>query len=488
MVRSAEYQKPPTGTPTVLDDLGQALMFTLEAAVLGLVHVLWWALLFPMISLPVAAVVALWWWLGWPYAVGVAALSVAGWALWWAWWPNSWRRWVWGRMRSRYLTWKRYRRGWKTLTALHKLTTILDTGVLTPRLATVTIGDTADELLIKLLKGQTAEQWAKQADALRHSFGALRVRVRLAEPGWVRVQVIHTDRLLEPVAFPRVEPKTVDLEALTIGLTEMGTPWRVRLLGNQILVAGETGSGKGSVVWSLIAALGPAIREGWVVLWMIDPKGGMEYGAARKWLARFASDNGPGAVAILRDAVELVQKRGNTYMDKWERKITPTVDEPLVVVLIDEAASLTAYYNDRKIKDEISRLLGVVLTQSRAVAAPVVACLQDPSKDIVEMRQLFPCRLGLRMAEPTQPNMLFGPSGRDRGALCDEIPETTPGVAYVQEEGSTDITRVRAYHVTDDDIRWIMATYPLLPRDTEGKPIVDMTKPAETDEDHGGAA
>lgn len=473
MVRSAEYQKPPSGTPTVMDDLGNAVFYTLEMTVLGLAHLLWWAVLFPMISLPLAGAGALWWWQGWPYALGAAAFSVAAWVWWWAWWPRSWRRWVWGRMTSRYLSWKRYKRRWQTLTAIHGLTKILDNGVQTPSLVKITIGDTADELVVKLVGGQTVAMWAKQSDALRHAFGAVGVRVRNAESGFVRLQVIHTDRLIDPIPLPRIVPKTVDLEALTIGLTELGEPWRLRLLGNQVLVAGKMGSGKGSVVWSLIAALGPAIRDGRVVLWVIDPKGGMEYGAAREWFARFAYDNGPMALELLRDAAALVQSRGVLYMPRAERKITPTVAEPLVVVIIDEAASLTAYYSDRKIKDEITRLMGIVLTQSRAVAVPMVGALQDPSKDVLELRQLYPYRIGLRMSEPTQPNMLFGPSGRDRGALCDEIPETTPGVAYVEHETSVEITRVRAYWVTDDDIEWIMRTYPPLPRHPDGTPRLD---------------
>ncbi|MEV6388789.1 cell division protein FtsK [Nocardia xishanensis] len=484
MVRSAEYEKPPTRPPTIMDDLGQGLMLLLEALVLGLAHLLWWALLFPMISLPIAAAGAAWWFLGWPVGAGVAGCSVAGWVMWWAFWPSSWRRWVWGRMRTRYLSWKRYKRRWKTLTAIHGLTKILDNGVQTPVLVKVDIGDTADELLVKLVGGQTVQMWAKQSDALRHAFGAVGVRVRHAESGFVRLQVIHTDRLTEPIPLPRVEAKTVDLEALTIGMTELGEPWKIRLLGNQLLVAGKMGSGKGSVIWSLIAAVGPAIRDGRVVLWVIDPKGGMEFGAAREWFARFAYDNGPKALELMRDAAALVQQRGQIYMTKAERKITPSIAEPLVVVIIDEAASLTAYYSDRKIKDEILRHMGTVLTQSRAVAVPMVGSLQDPSKDVLELRQLYPYRVGLRMSEPTQPNMLFGPSGRERGALCDEIPESTPGVAYVEHETSVEITRVRAYWVTDEDIDWIMRTYPPLPRHPDGTPKPDTDTDTDTDTDH----
>lgn len=459
MVRSAEYQKPPPGTPTVLDDAGKALFYMLEHAVVGVAHVLWWAVLYPMFSAPLAGAGALWWWRGWPYAVGAVALSVAVWVWWWAWWPGSWRRWVWGRMRGRYLGWKRYRAGWNTTLAVNSLTQMLDTGVLTPRLVKVEVGETADVLTIKMLKSQVVDDWANRADALRNAFGALGVRVRTTQPGWVRLEVIQVDRLTEPIPLPRVDTKTVDLEALTIGMSELGEPWRIRLLGNQLLVAGATGSGKGSVAWATIAALGPAIRAGLVQIWVIDPKGGFEFGAGRRWFARFAYDSGPQALKLLQDAAALVQARGERHMDSWARKIAPTVDEPLVLLIIDEAASLTSYFSDRRIRDEILRLLGDVLSKSRAVAVPVMACVQDPSKDTVPVRQLIPYRIGLRMKERTQPDMALGDNARERGALCDQIPTTMPGIGFVEEDESPEITRVRAFHVTDDDIRWIMTTY-----------------------------
>jgi S-DNA-T family DNA segregation ATPase FtsK/SpoIIIE len=47
-------------------------------------------------------------------------------------------------------------------------------------------------------------------------------------------------------------------------------------LGSHVLVAGVTGSGRGSVVRSIIRRVAPAIRDHTVDIWAIDPKGGME--------------------------------------------------------------------------------------------------------------------------------------------------------------------------------------------------------------------
>ena len=81
------------------------------------------------------------------------------------------------------------------------------------------------------------------------------------------------------------------------------------MLGHHILVAGATGSGKGSVVWSLIAALAPAIRAGSVRVCVVDPKGGMEFGRGAELFTGFAYDNSEHTLALLHAVVTVMQKR-----------------------------------------------------------------------------------------------------------------------------------------------------------------------------------
>ena len=106
-------------------------------------------------------------------------------------------------------------------------------------------------------------------------------------------------------------------------------------------------------------------------------------------------------------------------------------------MIIDELASLTAYIGDRKIRAEIEQLLGLLLSQGRAVGVSVIAAVQDPSKDVLPMRQLFTVRVGLRMTEATQTAMVLGAAARDAGAVCDQIPTSTPGVGYVMVKTAT---------------------------------------------------
>jgi S-DNA-T family DNA segregation ATPase FtsK/SpoIIIE len=352
-----------------------------------------------------------------------------------------------------------YRRPWAHLCALHGLTATLNDTVLVPALHQVRIGPSTDTVTVGMLYGQTVDDWAARSDALAHAFGALWVRTRALGPRWVALDVHHRDTLGDPIplSIPAADD-SVDLEQIAVGVTETGQPWVVRVLGRHILIAGATGAGKGSVIWSTLAGLGPAVVDGSVQVWAVDPKGGMELGAGQAMFSRFAYDTGTTTLGLLRDAADILTDRADRLRGVT-RLHTPTVTEPLIVVVIDEIATLTAYVGDRKARTEIDQLLGLLLSQGRAVGVSVIAAVQDPSKDVLAMRQLFPTRIGLRLTEPSQVSMVLGDGARDRGGRCDQVPDTLPGVGYIAYDGTTDLVKVRAFWVTDADIDHLAARY-----------------------------
>jgi S-DNA-T family DNA segregation ATPase FtsK/SpoIIIE len=122
------------------------------------------------------------------------------------------------------------------------------------------------------------------------------------------------------------------------------------------------------------------------------------------------------------------------------------------VVVVVELASLTAYVTDRDAKTRIKAALSLLLSQGRAVGVVVVAALQDPRKDVLPFRDLFPTRIAMRLTEPEQVDMTLGEGARRRGAACDKIPEHLPGIGYVVLDGVAEPIRVRFPHVTDDHI------------------------------------
>jgi DNA segregation ATPase FtsK/SpoIIIE, S-DNA-T family len=146
------------------------------------------------------------------------------------------------------------------------------------------------------------------------------------------------------------------------------------------------------------------------------------------------------------------------------------------VVLVDEVAFLTAYQTDRKLRERTMNALATLTTQGRAVGYCVVAALQDPRKDVLAIRNLFPDRIAMRLDEPEQADMVLGDGARDRGAACElisPIPAVGAGVAFVRLETDPDPVRVRAAGVSDTDIRDLATQCyqdTLIPLEIEGVP------------------
>ena len=145
------------------------------------------------------------------------------------------------------------------------------------------------------------------------------------------------------------------------------------------------------------------------------------------------------------------------------------------MILVDEVAFLTAYQPDRKLRERIMNALATLTTQGRAVGYCVVAALQDPRKEVLTIRNLFPDRIAMRLDEPEQVDMVLGDGARDRGAACELIssnPATGAGVAFVRLEADPDPVRVRAGWVSDRDIADLAAAcYPdPVPLELEGVP------------------
>jgi DNA segregation ATPase FtsK/SpoIIIE, S-DNA-T family len=106
--------------------------------------------------------------------------------------------------------------------------------------------------------------------------------------------------------------------------------------------------------------------------------------------------------------------------------------------------------------------LATLTTQGRAAGYAVVAALQDPRKEVLNIRNLFPDKIALGLDEPAQVGLVRGEGAHDRGARCEDIsshPATGAGVRFVRLETDPDPVRVRAAFVSDDDIRAMTATY-----------------------------
>jgi S-DNA-T family DNA segregation ATPase FtsK/SpoIIIE len=408
-------------------------------------------------------------------AVGVAsmvAIDAAAWAVFvivpWAacvlgFWrmsfPQGFSTHVVGRLRGTARSLLVYRYRWSR--GLKRSGVISGTGGY-PLLVRTTSTGVYDRLRVRMVAGQQPEDFAEEADRLKQTFNALACRVHAVpnRPHLLDLTFLTSDPLLKTVRPYPPEPDWQN--GLPVAIREDGKPWRLRLIGSHWLIVGQTGSGKSSVLWCIIDQLIPHILDRLVRLWVLDPKGGMELAAGEEWFDRFVYGSQPGEFArILEEAVEVMHRRQRALMGVT-RLHKPSQDEPLIVVLIDELATLTAWASDGEAHRRIRAALDMLLRQGRAVGVVVVGAIQDPRKETLPSRDLIPNRIGLKM-KAEQVDMSFGAGAWKSGAKCDEIPgepdEDNPGapdgrgIGYVVVEGEANPRRVRFAHVTDDMIR-----------------------------------
>ncbi|GAA4942897.1 FtsK/SpoIIIE domain-containing protein [Streptomonospora halophila] len=451
---AAQVQRPTAPVPA------QSIRFTTPVVETPGIFILtgWlWRFLRALVLLPVQFPVSVG-----AVVVSVAAYGLGGWLglavlwsvldlaalVWWRRWPQSFKTHV---ARRVLATWRRfwvYRRHWQPVLVVSGLAESYLERQYLPQIRGVTCSAWADRVRVKLVAGTAPAEFENRVAELAHGFGAPSCRVEVRGPRDLVLEFPRRDTLADPIdALP--VPDEPDLSGLPVGIGEDGEPWRLRLHGTHVLTVGVTGAGKGSVLWSAIRAMTPALHAGTAEVWAIDPKR-MELSYGRALFARYA-DAAEDAVSLLEAAVTAMQERAERYAGK-QRTHVPSTRDPFVVVVLDEVAFLTAYHPDRDIRRRAENAIATLTSQGRSVGFCVLAALQDPRKEVLNLRNLFPDKIALRLDEASQVDMVLGEGARDRGANAHLIDPDLPGVAFVKLEGSLAPVRVRAAFVTDADI------------------------------------
>lgn len=236
----------------------------------------------------------------------------------------------------------------------------------------------------------------------------------------------------------------------------------VPVLYRHILIAAASGAGKSGVLWAILAGMAPAIRDGLVEVWAIDPKR-IELAPGKALFAQYRAGIDENVLVLLNELITVMDERLDRMSATGLRKHIPTIDEPAIVLAIDEVLVLTAFA-DKELGKEVDRLLRLLMALGRAAAVSVIVLGQDPSKEIMAWRQMATWRIALRMDEQTQTRMVLGDAAIEQGVDCRDISDRTPGVAWVAEEGRTGYTRVRAFEVTNTDITTLATLFATPPR------------------------
>lgn len=360
----------------------------------------------------------------------------------------------------------RIREKFRAVLAHKGLTTKDDKGQLVyPRFGRLVGQRSAFRLRVVPLVGQTLMDWERITPALAMAFAVSGVRVRDNGDGSLTIsvgyRVIDSHEVQMPSSLPPLRDATwrERLASVVVGRDEDGRAYSLPLIDSHVLIAGMTGSGKGSVIWAMLLGLLPAHRAGVVRFWGFDPKL-IELSIGRNLFGDRYAAQPEAVIDLLERAHDEMQARAGELVGRM-RKFEPSEAHPLEVLVVDELGYLTALQPDRKLRDRAERALSGILALGRAVGFVVVGALQDPRKETLGFRDLFPTRVAMRMHKPMV-DLVLGSGMYEAGALCDLIParDAGAGVAFVVDEMSALPVCVRMAWCSDDAIKTAAAGLP----------------------------
>jgi len=315
--------------------------------------------------------------------------------------------------------------------------------------------------------GQTVEDYNKKADAFAFAFQVSWVSFEAAPNGLIlmRCGEMQVPEVYEPVIETTPRPLLTEYEAAARALLQ-GVPMAVTINGiwgkmpiegRHWLIAGRSGSGKGSFIWKLVGGLELRRRAGLVRLIACDPKR-VELGLGKPLFEEYAD--------TVESIVEKLEKAGadlderNSWLQGRARKFTPSRQTPLNVIIIDELAYVSSMLADKKLATRAETAMKKILALGRSGGYSLVGCAQDPRKETLAFRDYFHYRIALGL-DAAMVDLVLGEGMQEAGAHCEQIPlEGAEGTAYIVSETNKKPVLVRAPWWSDEAIlpmarRWV---------------------------------
>jgi DNA segregation ATPase FtsK/SpoIIIE, S-DNA-T family len=369
-------------------------------------------------------------------------------------------------------------------------TTLVKSGGVVPPLKNIQYD--GGDLTAKVYNGSytiATDDLAKNLRLFADVVGCRQVTMNTIHPG-VNVLRFCFSNPLAKVITPHDVPVPKGRRSIPLGVTVSGAPLTIPVLDAEgccefvpTFFGGVSRSGKSSTLWATLAAL--RAMEIPVRLRVVDPKGGAELWALgdafRRGIGnplfkihRYTKDP-TEAEAIVKEHHQAMKKRLESMAGK--RKHTPTIEEPLDLLIIDEFLVVSNLYQQSG-KKAIQTDIVQTMIQGAAAGYSVIACAQLGEKDqLGAVREFFLRRFCFRTETREQTITILGSGGRADSAPAHLIGSEAKGVCYVYDEESTAMVEGRVMYITDAMAEVIAqgAVLPGLARLTE--------KPEPADED-----
>ena len=328
------------------------------------------------------------------------------------------------------------------------------------------------------LQGSTEQKITALAPQIIAQLG-LQSLVKVAAPDYRSVRFeAHTvepvDRLTNEKHgrdfFDKYPAKS--LTSIPLAITANGDVWDYPM--HHGLILGMTGSGKGSPLQGLVRQLAPAVIDGRVRMFGIDPKNSELKSFAESCLfEQLVLGQTEGdvveAMALIEHVYDLMMKRGREVKVNLEeanlgRSLDYTTETPLIPLFIDEFLSLLIALQEKgKEGKRCITLLTTILAQGRSLGVIVIAATQEADKELLgRMRNNFANVIVLKQPSPYFNDLFLGEGAAAAGFDSTKIAPAnkangyaTAGIAYVKEETGAPV-RVRFAFSSDRDIAYLV--------------------------------
>ena len=253
----------------------------------------------------------------------------------------------------------------------------------------------------------------------------------------------------------RRPPRTYSIyDPIPLGIDEDGNPVNVTLMYRNLLVGGEPGSGKTSLLNTIIAhaAFCPDAR-----LVLIDGKV-VEFGLWREAAQRVRRQQPHRRPRPRCGTCSTVMNDRYQHLERARRrKITPGDGLPAIVCVIDELAYFSVTVGTPAEQDEFKTLVRDLVARGRAAGVIVIAATQRPSADIIptSLRDLFSYRVAFRCTTDSSSDMILSVGWAHEGYSARDIDLDHIGVGWILAEGGLP-RRFKAAYLTDDEIELIL--------------------------------
>lgn len=363
--------------------------------------------------------------------------------------------------------------------------------LLTP--CTLTADGQAWQVIVQLPSGIPAKKALGAREGIANGFGVSVQQVHQTRGD--REDIIHLRVSLKlpfsskPTRGPLLDAERVSLwRPIRMGVNLRGEEVVTSWVERSGLFGGEPGSGKSAAANDLLlaAALDPTVR-----MYLADGKAGADITPFEPIATMYDTDGDPDKLlAILQHMWDVeIKERRALAKEHGSRKLTEAMAavDPrvcLAVLLVDEWSSYGAAA-DQKTRQEMERLLRLIVQQGRALGIISLAATQKPDGDSVPtgIRDILSIRWAMRCLTPQASDTILGQGYASAGHNAQDILKSQRGVGIYMDGEGAEPELVRGDYYDDDEVAAILDRAYALRKEAGTLPLGPMDRLRAAGED-----